>query len=102
MYLTAAVNQVFAAVLVVSIFVFTDWSATVSIAVALPLVLAFGFGFLPWSQSLWTAIEFFSDCVNGESWVTPPDQSLDSVRTGSTSAGGPSGASTHSTSKAPS
>jgi uncharacterized protein (DUF983 family) len=43
MYLSAAVTEIFAAILVGIVFVSTDWSAGVSIAVCLPLLIGFSF-----------------------------------------------------------
>lgn len=71
MYLTAAVNQVFACLVITLVWIFTDWSVLVSLLVSVPLVGAFCFAFLPWSQSLWVAIEYVSDYVDREPWVAP-------------------------------
>ena len=69
MYLTAAVGQVFACAVIWAVWLATDWGVAVSIAVSLPLVLAFCVAFLPFSQSIWVAIEYTTDAVNGEEWV---------------------------------
>jgi len=73
MYLTAAVCQVFACGVVWLAWLLTDWSTPVFLAVAVPLVLAFCALFLPLSQTLWVAVEYATDAVNGEEWVRPRD-----------------------------
>jgi uncharacterized protein (DUF983 family) len=69
MYLTASVNQVFAAAVLVCVFALTDWSLGVELAVSIPLVVLFCIAFLPFSQTLWAGVEYVTDCINGESWV---------------------------------
>ena len=71
MYLTAAVTQVFAIALVGIVYGFTDWSVGLSIGVVLPIVAAFCYLFLPFSQSIWVAVEYVTDAANGEEWVQP-------------------------------
>lgn len=69
MYLTAAVNQVFAALVILCVFVLFDWSLAVELAVSIPLVVLFCLAFLPFSQTLWAGVEYVTDCINGEPWV---------------------------------
>jgi uncharacterized protein (DUF983 family) len=71
MYLSAAVTQCFAALVIAAIWILSDWSPVVSTAVALPVVLAFCVGFLPFSQALWVAVEYATDWVNRETWARP-------------------------------
>jgi len=71
MYMTAAVTQVFAALLIGLAWIFTDWSVPVFLAVSLPLALVFCFAFLPVSQALWCGIEYVTDVANGEDWARP-------------------------------
>ena len=63
MYLTAAVNQVFAALVILCVFVLTDWSLAVELAVSIPLVVVFCAAFLPFSQTLWAGVEYVTDCI---------------------------------------
>lgn len=72
MYLSAAVTQVFAALVIAVVWIGTDWSVALSIAVALPIVGAFCFAFLPYSQALWVAVEYRTDVINAEPWTAPP------------------------------
>lgn len=74
MYLSAAVTEVFAAVLVFLVFFCTDWSPAVSIAVGVPIVVGFSYWFLPKAMALWVAIEFMTDIGNREPWVAPRDE----------------------------
>jgi len=71
MYLTAAVTQVFAALLIGLAWIFTDWTVSVFLAVSLPLALVFCFAFLPVSQAFWCGVEYVTDVHNGEDWARP-------------------------------
>lgn len=71
MYLTAAISQVFACLLILAAWLLTDWSAGTFIAVAAPIVLIFCFLLLPVAQCFWIAVEYVTDAVNGEDWVQP-------------------------------
>lgn len=71
MYLSAAVTELFAALVIALVFLATDWSAARSIAVGLPVVLAFCWWFLPRSRALWTAVEYATDASNREPWTRP-------------------------------
>jgi uncharacterized protein (DUF983 family) len=71
MYVSAAVTEVFAALLIILIFVGTDWGMWVSLAVSLPVFLLFTYWFLPRSMGLWTAVDYMVDESNQESWVDP-------------------------------
>jgi len=69
MYVIATATELFTAALVIAVFTLTDWSPWTSIALCLPLVLGFCYAFLPWSMSLWVAVEYATDRLNRESWV---------------------------------
>ena len=71
MYLTAAVNQLFAAGVIGAIWMGTDWGLVTSLLVGIPVVLVFCFAFLPWAQSIWVGVEYATDAVNREEWVEP-------------------------------
>lgn len=71
MYLSAAVTQVLAVILIALVWNFTDWGPGVSIAVVAPVVLLLCFAFLPYSQAIWVAAEYSTDFVNKEEWVEP-------------------------------
>jgi uncharacterized protein (DUF983 family) len=71
MYLTAAVNQIFAALVILVVFTQTDWSLATELAVSIPLVALFCAAFLPFSQTLWAGVEYVTDCINAEPWVEP-------------------------------
>ncbi len=74
MYLTAAVNQVFAAIVILVVFTSTDWSTTRQIAVSLSVVLVVCAVFLPFSQTLWAGFEYVTDRINAEPWVEGDDE----------------------------
>lgn len=69
MYLIATATELFTAALVIAVFALTDWDPWTSILVCLPLVLGFCYAFLPWSMSLWVAVEYATDRLNRESWA---------------------------------
>lgn len=69
MYLTAAVTEVFAAVLIGVLWIAFDWSVARYLAVSVPLVLAFCVAFLPVSQSIWVGVEYLTDLGNREPWA---------------------------------
>ncbi len=71
MYLTAAVNQLFAVGVMASLWIFADWSVALSLALAVPVVLGFSVLFLPYSMALWVAVEYWTDLKNDEAWVHP-------------------------------
>ncbi len=71
MYLSAAVTEVFAAVLALSVFLLTDWSVAVQLALGIPLVLVFTAFCLPRSMATWVAIEYWTDVHNRERWARP-------------------------------
>jgi uncharacterized protein (DUF983 family) len=71
MYLTAAVNQLFAVAVMAAFWFFSDWGVAASLAVAVPVVLGFSVLFLPYSMALWVAVEYWTDVKNGERWVSP-------------------------------
>lgn len=69
MYLSAAVSELLAVVLIVVTFLFTDWSAATSIAVCSPIVILFCYWSLPRFMALWVGIEYLTDVTNDEPWV---------------------------------
>lgn len=71
MYLSASVNQAFAALVFLVIWLGTDWGLALSLAVGVPIVLAFCYAFLPWSMGLWTAVEYAHDVGSREWWARP-------------------------------
>jgi len=71
MYLSAIASELFAAVVAVALFFGTDWSAALALPVGIALVLAFAAWFLPYSMSLWVAVEYATDVGNGEWWAKP-------------------------------
>lgn len=71
MYLSATVNQAFAAVVFLVIWLATDWALATCLMVGVPLVLAFCYTFLPWSMGLWTAVEYVHDVGSREWWARP-------------------------------
>lgn len=71
MYLSAAVTEAFAALVIAAVWIGTEWGTLTSLAVGVPLVAGFCFWFLPYSQSLWAAVEYGTDLHNGEEWAHP-------------------------------
>lgn len=71
MYVTAAVTQVFAALLIALAWVFTDWSVGPFLAVSVPLLLAFCAWVLPVAQAFWVGVEYVTAVGNGEPWARP-------------------------------
>ena len=71
MYLSAAVTEVVAAAVALSLFFFTDLGTPAAITVGLAIVVAFCFWFLPYSKAIWVAVEYSTDVGNGEDWVDP-------------------------------
>jgi len=69
MYLSAAVTQIFACLVILVVWVFSDWGVLLSTVLTLPLVVLFCIGFLPYSQAIWVAVEYATDVHNGEEWV---------------------------------
>lgn len=61
MYLSAAVTEVFAALVIAVVWMATPLGTLASIAVGLPIVLLGAVWFLPRSQALWVAIEHWTD-----------------------------------------
>ena len=76
MYLSAAVTQIVAALLVLAVFFFTDWGLALSLTVALSVIVVFSYWFLPKASALWVAIEFLTDIGNREAWVARDDDLL--------------------------
>jgi uncharacterized protein (DUF983 family) len=71
MYISAAVSELFAALVALSLFFFTDWSTTVALTVGVLFVVTFSYTFLPIAMSAWVAVEYTTDVMNGERWVDP-------------------------------
>lgn len=71
MYLSAAVTEIFAALVALGLFFFTDLPVAAAIAVGLALVVAFCAWFLPHSKAIWVAVEYATDVGNDEDWVDP-------------------------------
>lgn len=71
MYLSAAVTQLFACLVIALVWLLADWSVALSIAFTLPVVALFCFAFLPYSQALWVAVEYVTDVINREPWTAP-------------------------------
>lgn len=69
MYLSAAVTEVLAAILVLAVFFLTDWSPWTSILVCVPLVALFCYWSLPFFMGVWVVIELMTDIVNREPWL---------------------------------
>jgi uncharacterized protein (DUF983 family) len=69
MYLTAAVTEVFAAILIGVLWIAFDWSVARYLAVSVPLVLVFCVGFLPVAQAIWVGVEYQTDLSNSEPWA---------------------------------
>ncbi|HWP46224.1 MAG TPA: DUF983 domain-containing protein [Candidatus Limnocylindrales bacterium] len=77
MYVSAAITQAFAILLIVSVWVFTDWSPTFSIAICAPLAALFSFWFLPYSKAIWVSVDYLIDVFSGESTLPPSTNSGD-------------------------
>lgn len=71
MYLSAAVTQIFGAIVIAAVWLLADWSTATSIAVGVVLVGAFCVLFQPYSMALWVLVEYLTDVGNRESWVEP-------------------------------
>jgi uncharacterized protein (DUF983 family) len=71
MYLSAAITNVFAALVAVGLFLLTDLSVPAGLSVGVPLVLVFCYTVLPYTMSLWAAIDYTTDVHNVETWAQP-------------------------------
>ena len=69
MYLSSALTQVVAAVLMALVFLLTDWPLWLSLSVMLPPVVGFCYWSLPRCMSTWVAVEYLTDRLNGEAWL---------------------------------
>jgi len=69
MYMCAAVTEIFAALLILLVFVFTDWTPAFAMAVGIPIVLVFSYAFLPYSMALWVGADYLTDVGNREWWA---------------------------------
>lgn len=66
MYISAAVTQAFAILLIVLTWVFTDWSPGLAIAVCVPLSIMFSLWFFPYSKTIWVSVDYLIDVFSGE------------------------------------
>jgi hypothetical protein len=71
MYLSAAVTQIFGAIVIAAVWLLADWGTSTSIAVGVLLVGSFCVWFQPYSMALWVLVEYLTDVGNRESWVEP-------------------------------
>lgn len=69
MYVSAVVTQLFAAAVMVVLWMFTDWGTALGLSVAVPVVFVFCLAVLPPSIALWVGVEFLTDAANGEEWA---------------------------------
>ena len=69
LYLSAVITQIFVAILIGVLFIFTDWDKTTSFAVGFTALGLFWWWSAPKSAGLWVAIEFMTDVGNREDWV---------------------------------
>jgi uncharacterized protein (DUF983 family) len=69
MYVCAAVTEVFAALLILLVFVCTDWTPAFAMAVGIPIVLVFSYAFLPYSMAAWVGADYLTDVGNREWWA---------------------------------
>ncbi len=71
MYVTAVVTEIFAMLLVVLMYFFTDWGKAVALPVGLSLTLIFCVLCMPFAMVFWVGVEYFTDLRNGEKWAKP-------------------------------
>ncbi len=69
LYLTAVISQIFAAIMIGAMFLFTDWPPAVSIPIGIAILAVFGYWLLPKTIGLWVCVEFMTDVGNRESWA---------------------------------
>lgn len=69
MYLTAAVSEVFAALLIGLAWWLFDWTPLQFVLATAPLVLAFCAVLLPLAQAFWVGVEYLTDLQAREPWV---------------------------------
>jgi len=70
MYVSAAITQLFAILLIVSVWVFTDWSPGFSIAVCVPISVLFSLWFFSYSKTIWASVDYLIDAFSEESTRT--------------------------------
>lgn len=70
MYLCAAVTEIVAAAVAVTMFL-VGLELTTGLIVGLTTISAFCFWFLPYSKGIWVAVEYSTDVGNREDWVDP-------------------------------
>jgi uncharacterized protein (DUF983 family) len=70
MYLSAAITEIFAAAVAVSMFLLGVQLVT-GLIVGFALIAVFAFWFLPYSKGIWVAVEYSTDVGNREDWVDP-------------------------------
>lgn len=66
MYLTGAVNQLFAVAVLIVLWLTVDAGPWIMLAIGLPVIALFSLLFLPYSKSLWLAIEYWTDTKEGD------------------------------------
>jgi uncharacterized protein (DUF983 family) len=69
MYVTAAVSEVFAAVLIFVFWWSFDWTPLTFVLVTAPIVLAFCAVLLPFAQAAWVGVEYATDLASHEPWA---------------------------------
>lgn len=69
MYLSSALTQVVAALLMALVYLLTDGSLWLSLSVMLPLVVGFCYWSLPRCMATWVAVEYLTDRSAGEAWL---------------------------------
>ena len=65
MYLTGAINQLFAVAVLIVLWLTVDAGPWTMLAIGLPVIALFSLLFLPYSKSLWLAIEYWTDTKEG-------------------------------------
>jgi uncharacterized protein (DUF983 family) len=69
MYLTAAISEVFAAVLIFVFWWSFDWTPLAFVLVTAPIVLAFCAVLLPFAQAAWVGVEYATDLAARAPWA---------------------------------
>jgi hypothetical protein len=75
MYVSAGVTQLFAILLVVFVWIFTDWPPSFSIAICVPLSILFSLWFFPYSKAIWVCVDYIIDMFSEESMPLPGAES---------------------------
>jgi len=69
MYVTAAVGELFAVLVIGLLWWLFDWSTLRFVLTAVPIVAVFCALFLPVSQALWVGVEYVTDLESREPWA---------------------------------